>query len=341
MAASDLVYREDGSVKGVVAGVFGIGKDGEKKPDYQPGLELHGKYVFIAEGVRGSLAKVTAGQVRPRRRARAAEVRHRHQGALAGPPDAVSARASSSTRSAGRSTSDTGGGSFMYHFGDHYVSRRLRRAPQLQEPLALALRRVPALQAPSVHPRRTSRAASASPMAPGRSPRAASSRVPEADLPGRRADRLLGRLRERAAHQGQPQRHEDRHAGGRSGLRRHRRMAARATSSSTTKSAYKRLVGRARSCSLVRNAKPLWSQVRRRWSAAYSACFDMWVTVPHRRLLLLRHAEARQDRRRLDRAWPRTTSRSSIQSRTGCSASTSSRRSSFPRPITRRTSRRT
>src|SRR6201996_4268312 len=39
MAASDLVWNDDGSVKGVVAGVFGIGKDGEKKPDYQPGLE--------------------------------------------------------------------------------------------------------------------------------------------------------------------------------------------------------------------------------------------------------------------------------------------------------------
>src|SRR5665213_2689922 len=58
LAASDLVWNEDGSVKGVVAGVFGIGKDGEKKPDYQPGLELHAKYTFIAEGVRGSLAKV-------------------------------------------------------------------------------------------------------------------------------------------------------------------------------------------------------------------------------------------------------------------------------------------
>ncbi len=56
-AASDLVYREDGSVKGFVTGIFGVGKDGEQKPDYQPGMELHGKYVMIAEGVRGSLAK--------------------------------------------------------------------------------------------------------------------------------------------------------------------------------------------------------------------------------------------------------------------------------------------
>ena len=57
MAASELVYREDGSVKGVVAGVFGVDKTGEKGPDYQPGVELNGKYVFIAEGARGSLAK--------------------------------------------------------------------------------------------------------------------------------------------------------------------------------------------------------------------------------------------------------------------------------------------
>ena len=57
-AASDLVFRDDGSVKGVVAGVMGIDHEGNKKPEYEPGIELHGKYVFIAEGVRGSLAKI-------------------------------------------------------------------------------------------------------------------------------------------------------------------------------------------------------------------------------------------------------------------------------------------
>ncbi len=56
-AASEVLYREDGSVRGVVAGVMGISKTGEHKADYQPGMELVGKYVFIAEGVRGSLAK--------------------------------------------------------------------------------------------------------------------------------------------------------------------------------------------------------------------------------------------------------------------------------------------
>ncbi|PQA87819.1 electron transfer flavoprotein-ubiquinone oxidoreductase [Hyphococcus luteus] len=57
MAASQALYREDGSLRGVVVGEMGIGKDGEKKDSYEPGMELVGKYVLIAEGVRGSLAK--------------------------------------------------------------------------------------------------------------------------------------------------------------------------------------------------------------------------------------------------------------------------------------------
>ena len=56
MAASELVYDGD-RVKGVVAGVFGLEADGSIGPDTEPGMELHGKYVFICEGVRGSLAK--------------------------------------------------------------------------------------------------------------------------------------------------------------------------------------------------------------------------------------------------------------------------------------------
>ena len=56
-ACSEVLYREDGIVHGVVAGVMGIAKDGTHKPDFQPGMELIGKYVFIAEGAHGSLAK--------------------------------------------------------------------------------------------------------------------------------------------------------------------------------------------------------------------------------------------------------------------------------------------
>ena len=122
MAASHVVWDEpSGRVKGVVAGVFGIDKHGQPTGDFQPGIELHGKYVFIAEGVRGSLAKtITARhklqdgkspqkygiglkelwQVSP----------EKHQPGLA-------------QHTTGWPLDEhTGGGSFMYHFGDNYVA---------------------------------------------------------------------------------------------------------------------------------------------------------------------------------------------------------------------------
>ena len=57
MSCSELVYGDDGAVKGVVAGEFGKNADGTPGDGYEPGMELLGKYVFISEGVRGSLAK--------------------------------------------------------------------------------------------------------------------------------------------------------------------------------------------------------------------------------------------------------------------------------------------
>jgi len=121
MAASEAVYDENGAVKGVVAGVFGIAKDGEHKGDYQPGLELHAKYTFIAEGVRGSLAKELQAKFKltedkepqkfgigikeiwqvPDENFEPGLVQH----TVGWPLD-----------------SHTGGGSFMYHFGDHYIA---------------------------------------------------------------------------------------------------------------------------------------------------------------------------------------------------------------------------
>ncbi|MBT6098835.1 MAG: electron transfer flavoprotein-ubiquinone oxidoreductase [Marinovum sp.] len=57
MACSELVFGETGEVKGVVAGEFGKNPDGTPSDGYEPGMELHGKYVFLSEGVRGSLSK--------------------------------------------------------------------------------------------------------------------------------------------------------------------------------------------------------------------------------------------------------------------------------------------
>jgi len=57
MSCSELVWADDGSLKGVVAGEFGKNPDGTPGPGYEPGMELHGKYVFLSEGARGSLSK--------------------------------------------------------------------------------------------------------------------------------------------------------------------------------------------------------------------------------------------------------------------------------------------
>jgi len=56
-AAAEVLYNVDGSVKGVATGDMGVGKDGQPKDSFMRGMELHGKYTFIGEGVRGSLAK--------------------------------------------------------------------------------------------------------------------------------------------------------------------------------------------------------------------------------------------------------------------------------------------
>jgi electron-transferring-flavoprotein dehydrogenase len=56
-AAAEVLYHEDGSVKGVATGDMGVGKDGQPKETYQPGMELHARYTLFAEGCRGSLTK--------------------------------------------------------------------------------------------------------------------------------------------------------------------------------------------------------------------------------------------------------------------------------------------
>jgi electron-transferring-flavoprotein dehydrogenase len=56
-AAAEVLYHEDGRVKGVATGDLGIGKSGERTDRYQPGMELHARQTVFAEGCRGSLTK--------------------------------------------------------------------------------------------------------------------------------------------------------------------------------------------------------------------------------------------------------------------------------------------
>ncbi|MEL6323005.1 MAG: electron transfer flavoprotein-ubiquinone oxidoreductase [Pseudomonadota bacterium] len=123
-AASELVRGENGEVRGVVAGMMGISRDGARKPDFEAGLELVGKYVLFAEGTRGSLSKGLIQEFKldegrepqkygiglkelwqvPEDQFREGFVQH----TMGWPLD-----------------NQTGGGSFMYHFrdkGEPYVS---------------------------------------------------------------------------------------------------------------------------------------------------------------------------------------------------------------------------
>jgi electron-transferring-flavoprotein dehydrogenase len=56
-AAAEVLYHEDGSVKGVATGDMGIGSDGRPKAGHEPGVELHARQTIFAEGCRGSLTK--------------------------------------------------------------------------------------------------------------------------------------------------------------------------------------------------------------------------------------------------------------------------------------------
>ncbi len=56
-AAAEVLYHDNGAVKGVATGNVGIGKDGEPHEGFQLGMELHGKYTLFAEGARGHLGR--------------------------------------------------------------------------------------------------------------------------------------------------------------------------------------------------------------------------------------------------------------------------------------------
>ncbi len=121
-AAAEVLYTEDGAVKGVATGDMGIGKDGEKKDTYTEGMELHAKYTLIAEGARGSLSKMLFAKYDLR-----AGVDPQKFGIgikeLWEVP-AENFKKGLVVHTQGWPLSETGsqGGSFMYHFGENLVA---------------------------------------------------------------------------------------------------------------------------------------------------------------------------------------------------------------------------
>ena len=121
MAASKLVRRDDNSVAGVIVGEVGIGKDGEKKDSYEPGMELCGKYVLFAEGVRGSCSKQIIAEfgLDEGREPQKYGIGIKELWKV---PDENFKKGFVQHTFGWPLNNSTGGGSWMYHFGDNYVS---------------------------------------------------------------------------------------------------------------------------------------------------------------------------------------------------------------------------
>lgn len=121
IAASDVLYNEDGSVRGIATNDVGIGKDGKPKSSFERGMEIRGKVVLFAEGCHGSLTKKLANKFKLR------EGRS-HQTYGIGIKevweiDPKKFRPGTAIHSVGYPMDPyTWGGSFLYHFDENLVS---------------------------------------------------------------------------------------------------------------------------------------------------------------------------------------------------------------------------
>jgi electron-transferring-flavoprotein dehydrogenase len=119
-AATEILY-DNGTVIGIATGDMGIGKNGEPRPDYTPGMELHGKYTIFAEGARGHLSQQLIQHFKldsacqPQKYGLGLKEVWRIQ------PEQF--KPGFVQHSFGWPLNDrTGGGSFLYHYGDNLVA---------------------------------------------------------------------------------------------------------------------------------------------------------------------------------------------------------------------------
>jgi len=120
-AAAEILYTDDGAVRGVATGDVGVAKDGAHKPSYQPGMELHAKYTLFAEGCRGSLSEELIRKLDLRQGVDPQKygIGLKELWQLA--PDKHQRGLVMHTQGWPLDPK-TGGGSFMYHFDDNLVS---------------------------------------------------------------------------------------------------------------------------------------------------------------------------------------------------------------------------
>ena len=120
-AAAEILFNEDGSVRGVATGNMGVGRDGEPTDAFQPGMELHAKYTFFAEGARGHLGKqlMTRFKLDEGRDPQSYGIGLKELWEIE--PSKFNAGLVMHTAGWPLS-SDTYGGSFLYHFEDNKVA---------------------------------------------------------------------------------------------------------------------------------------------------------------------------------------------------------------------------
>lgn len=120
-SAVDLIYDNNGSVKGVLTGDMGVTLNGSQKPEFTPGIEIHATYTLVAEGTRGSLTRIAEERFNLRSNNRFQKyglgikeiweiTPEKHQAGLVEHSLGFPLK------------NDTGGGSFIYHYDKNLVS---------------------------------------------------------------------------------------------------------------------------------------------------------------------------------------------------------------------------
>ncbi|MBZ2187744.1 electron transfer flavoprotein-ubiquinone oxidoreductase [Alcanivorax sp. JB21] len=121
-AATEVLFDDNGAVRGIATGDFGIGHDGEKKGSYAPGMELHAKYTIFSEGCRGHLGKQLMDKYNLRE---GADPQHYGIGIKElWDIDPSKHREGLVMHSAGWPLTESGslGGGFLYHLNDNQVA---------------------------------------------------------------------------------------------------------------------------------------------------------------------------------------------------------------------------
>jgi electron-transferring-flavoprotein dehydrogenase len=120
-AGAEVLYDEQGRVKGVITGDMGVNREGEPGPNYQPGMELHAKYTLFAEGCRGHLGKQLEAKFDLRRDADPQTYAIGVKELWEVKPEAF--KKGLVVHSAGWPMKpDTYGGGFVYHYGENLVA---------------------------------------------------------------------------------------------------------------------------------------------------------------------------------------------------------------------------